>query len=1245
MTPLSPGVFQPGNRLGEYEIVEVVSRGYFSFNLVVRDDDGDLYHAVVHWRAEEEPAITHKGLAFELRLSHRGLAGIKNIGVPCAATGEHMWFVRELLPPPLADVVAKTGQALSPREVLEVGRGVCDLLEYLHDPAQRPDGPRRGAAIVHGFLVPGYIQRAKDGTIKVGGMDVQELIAAGVPVPLRHQAYRAPEFLGLLPGELKPANDLWALAGCMLYLAGGGPPTSTREEIAEDERRRDSTAGAEPVGAEYEATLVERLKAEHAGDLPRKRAGAAVTNPLLQGILCKALDQKPAQRFPTAAEMGLAIREALREFLTFKPGDPLGPYRVEAVRRYGIHSDTLDLRGPDDQPYQGVVHVRQHADPERRIILEHLRFFQSLKHAHMAEIVHVGEPCEESHGRIWYVRERLGTSPEDDALAGRRQPPDAVLRIGLALCEVLEYLHGHRHPVSGKPAVHGFLLPSYVYLGADGVKLTGTDILGLALAGDQMPEFHLPYRSPECSRVGAAGLTPDNDLWAVAAVMYRFAAAEVVTGGAALAEVRHAHRHGVPRQRAGLLPAQPLRELLERAFASELRDRFGSAAEMRLAIGRALASLESVLPPPPPPPDPIPSPEPAGEAFSSQTVVLRYPAPIAIAYRRFCSRREPADRLAQVFATFDLTIKYLVYLALADLARVRVRRGPPYEPLPTHAGFNFTRHPIRMTLGGMLATLRAAADELAGQKDRFFAELPELCRTGGLPDQEVANWILANRLVWAHTEDGQSLTTEECRQLLPEARPRLERLLHAIDFVRRYPLGFVTAGDPVGGGRFRYRVHSCMGARVAHGEEVYPMETEVRFPIGIPFVVAPDQSAALCIWPFLLFREADATQRSGLYLFKGIDTKAKYLTEIEAVAMDHKNTWPVSLRPCGAESHDWLWEELGNLPQTVPITPRLGLFRGLAESRVGRLTGRILANEQRQYRLIGPIARGGFGTVYDAVDVESGLRVAVKVLEDRVGLSPEDNRTYFERFRGDYETLRRAGSAFPGIVRVFEWGNSIIDFWDYPWFSMQFAAGGDLAGRLRERQEALGDELPWGDTDARQQVIEEFRAVAEAVAHLHKQQLIHRDIKPANVLVVDDGESGVEFRLTDFGLVRDLNRPPGRASIGPAVTSTGAVVGTRDYMAPEQERGDPVTPAADVYSLGILLAELATGRRPTQATADITQSPVERDGWVRRLPKGLRELIVRCTHRDPAGRPSDAGEVLREFEPVTVYPSVGAGTA
>jgi serine/threonine-protein kinase len=252
------------------------------------------------------------------------------------------------------------------------------------------------------------------------------------------------------------------------------------------------------------------------------------------------------------------------------------------------------------------------------------------------------------------------------------------------------------------------------------------------------------------------------------------------------------------------------------------------------------------------------------------------------------------------------------------------------------------------------------------------------------------------------------------------------------------------------------------------------------------------------------------------------------------------------------------------------------------------------------------------------------------VLEALEGMEAEEDRDQFLRFKREYDKLRAAGQEYAGIIACYEFGSDIVGRREYPWYSMAFAEGGDLNGRLLERRTQLKDAaLVWDDAELRPKIIEEFEAIADAVAHLHRLDIIHRDIKPANVLILDEGE----LRLSDFGLIKKDRSPTGSESSGPG-SIRGAIVGTRDYMAPEQAHGDSVGKQADVYSLGIVLAELFTGERPRHNLAVPAGSTVADDAKIHRLPDRLRELVLLCTDFDPQRRPPDARFVLNEFKNV-----------
>lgn len=183
-----------------------------------------------------------------------------------------------------------------------------------------------------------------------------------------------------------------------------------------------------------------------------------------------------------------------------------------------------------------------------------------------------------------------------------------------------------------------------------------------------------------------------------------------------------------------------------------------------------------------------------------------------------------------------------------------------------------------------------------------------------------------------------------------------------------------------------------------------------------------------------------------------------------------------------------------------------------------------------------------------------------------------------------------------------------------------------VASRISDRRSEAGAELPWNVPRLREEIIREFREVVAAVAHLHDLGIIHRDIKPGNILVMDGGS----VKLSDFGLVKTLGGVDESLSIT-MQTSTGAILGTRNYMAPEQERGEVVGKPADVYALGVLLAELATGQRVAVGTRG-QELPPASHLLLDALPDALRSLVARCTADDPPTRPEDARALSLAFE-------------
>ena len=262
-----------------------------------------------------------------------------------------------------------------------------------------------------------------------------------------------------------------------------------------------------------------------------------------------------------------------------------------------------------------------------------------------------------------------------------------------------------------------------------------------------------------------------------------------------------------------------------------------------------------------------------------------------------------------------------------------------------------------------------------------------------------------------------------------------------------------------------------------------------------------------------------------------------------------------------------------------------------------------------RYRLDELIGRGGTAQVWRATDTLLDRLVALKLVTVAHDASSA---------RAADEARTLAQLSHPSLVQVYDAGTDDLG---RPWVVMELVDGETLAEAIRreplipERVAAIGAVL------------------ADGLAHVHARGLVHRDVKPANVLVGRDGR----VRLTDFGIARLVDSA--------RVTSTGLLIGTASYLAPEQVAGQPVGPPADVWSLGLLLLEALTGRREYDGgTVETAVARLARPPAVpTSLGAGWVGLLTRMTSREPADRPTAAecAPVLRalaEGEHTTVLP-------
>jgi serine/threonine protein kinase len=610
------------------------------------------------------------------------------------------------------------------------------------------------------------------------------------------------------------------------------------------------------------------------------------------------------------------------------------------------------------------------------------------------------------------------------------------------------------------------------------------------------------------------------------------------------------------------------------------------------------------------------SASPNDEVFSSDSVVVHYPAPIALAYRRCCQQRNSHARWQYLVKSLEALIKYLVFIGLSDLLECCSLTGRT-DALGDPA-FDFLRRPIPMTLGRWCGALGETATALEDHQSRFLIEYAVACRRDGRLVASLISPFVSARNAAEHSDGSIAVSEDECRELIRSMRPILEDAIREARFVRWYRLGFVTSARKFGqaAARFRYYLHSCMGARIATLDDAYLVEPESALLEGVPFLVHPREERLLYLWPFLLQRETETTQRPSLYGFEEISGRhSKDLRRIRSAAFDSRDSWEQTLHEDDVTTYDWLLRRIREHKRFATHPRSLGLAQKLAPHTGAKLVGQKLG----LYELIGVIDKGGFGTIYEARK-HGGELVAVKVLESRGGSQ------IHHRFAREFAKLKGAGN-HPAIIQVFDEGDVVIDGRSYPYYAMELAKGGDLASRFETWRNTSDAKAVWDDAGGRAIVIEDFRRILQAVGHLHSHGIIHRDIKPSNVLIMDDGR----IKLSDFGLVKDLESI---ATEDRNLTSTGAVLGTPDYMAPEQSRGAEVGAAADIYALGLLLAELATGRKPVPDFSLTGDSTLSRWSALAALPKPLRRLVMKCTQFEPSKRWADVQAVQAEFDRV-----------
>ena len=298
-------------------------------------------------------------------------------------------------------------------------------------------------------------------------------------------------------------------------------------------------------------------------------------------------------------------------------------------------------------------------------------------------------------------------------------------------------------------------------------------------------------------------------------------------------------------------------------------------------------------------------------------------------------------------------------------------------------------------------------------------------------------------------------------------------------------------------------------------------------------------------------------------------------------------------------------------PPSAPRTPSPGLKDAVSvtrtlETRTEELArGTVFAG---RYEIIEELGQGGMGKVYRAFDKKIEEEVALKLLKPEIAA----DRKTIERFRNELKFARKIRHAnVCGMFDLGEEGKTLF-------ISMEYVRGEDLKSFIRRaKQLNVGTAIAIA------------RQVAEGLAEAHKLGVIHRDLKPHNIMIDKEGNA----KIMDFGIARTL--------AGAGTTAEGVIIGTPEYMSPEQVEGKAADQRADIYALGVILFEMLTGRVPFDGETALSiamkhkgEIPKNPKQFNPDIPDDLSGVILKCLEKDKSKRYQSAGEVYAELEKI-----------